>query len=66
MKNKHSNKMKLIDKIEGIRKKNNKNWMDILRIAFRYAPEKTSSVLAQIYQQDKKINQLAKKLKIRN
>ena len=58
--------MKLIDKIEGIRKKNNKNWMDILRIAFRYAPEKTSSVLAQIYQQDKKINQLAKKLKIRN
>jgi len=62
MKNKYKNKLKLIDQIENIRKKNNKNWMDILRIAFKFAPEKTAGVLAQIYHQDKKINKLAKKL----
>jgi len=62
MKNKQKNKLKLIDQIENIRKKNNKNWMDILRIAFKFAPEKTAGVLAQIYNQDKKINKLAKKL----
>ena len=66
MKNKHKNKLKLIDQIEGIRKKNNKNWMDILRIAFKFAPNQTASVLAQIYNQDKKINRLAKKLTIKN
>ena len=51
-----------INKIEQVRKKNNKNWMDILRIAFKFAPEKTSIVFAQIHDQDKKINLLAKKL----
>ena len=62
MKNKQKNKLKVIDQIESIRKKNNKNWMDILRIAFKFAPEKTSIVFAQIHDQDKKINLLAKKL----
>ena len=35
-----SNKyLKIINQIENIRKKNNKNWMDVLRIAFKHSPK---------------------------
>ena len=47
------NKIKIIDQIEKVRKKNNKNWMDILRIAFKYAPNQASRVLSEIYKEDK-------------
>ena len=30
--------LKIIDQIEAIRTKNNKNWMDILRVAFKHSP----------------------------
>ena len=55
-------KSKIIDQIETIRSKNNANWMDILRIAFEYAPEKTSKTISKIYSADQKISKLAKKL----
>ena len=55
--------LNIINKIENVRKKNNKNWMDILRIAFKYAPAEASKVLAQIYKEDGKLNALAKQLK---
>ena len=32
------NYKKIISQIESVRKKNNKNWMDILRIAFENNP----------------------------
>ena len=32
-------KLKLIDEIEKIRTQNNINWMDLLRLAFKSAPE---------------------------
>ena len=51
-----------IKKIENIRKKNNVNWMNILRIAFSHSPKDTSSVFSQIFNSDKKINYLSKKL----
>ena len=39
--NKNYNKfLKVIDKIEKIRSKNNSNWMDILRLAFRHSPKR--------------------------
>ncbi len=38
------NKEKIIDQIENVRKKNNTNWMNILRIAFKYAPKETTSI----------------------
>jgi|TARA_B100000768_G_C11062884_1_gene283247 hypothetical protein len=59
---KKSNHLSVISKIENVRKKNNKNWMDILRIAFRYAPNEAAKVLAEIYKEDKKLNSLAKQL----
>ena len=53
---------KIIKKIENTRKKNNKNWMDILRLAFKSSPAEASIILSQIYKEDKNIGILAKKL----
>ena len=53
---------KIIDQIESVRSKNNSNWMDILRIAFKYSPTESAKVMSQIYKEDKKISELAKKL----
>ena len=52
----------IIDQIEKIRKKNNTNWMDILRLSFKNAPRETSIILSKIYLDDKRISKLAKKL----
>lgn len=54
--------LKVINQIENIRKKNNKNWMDILRIAFKKAPKETSMIMSNIYKDDIKISKLVKKL----
>ncbi len=53
---------KIIDQIQNVRKKNNQNWMDILRLAFKSNPKKASKILSSIYKEDKKISNLAKKL----
>ena len=36
--------------------------MDILRVAYSFAPEKTATIMARIYKDDSKISSLAKKL----
>lgn len=56
-------KLNLIDRIEKIRKKNNSNWMDILRIAYKFAPNETSKVMKNIYKSDSEISKIVKKLK---
>ena len=53
---------KIIDEIEKVRKKNNKNWMDLLRISFRYNPTLAKKVVRQIFSDDRRINNLVKKL----
>jgi hypothetical protein len=52
----------IINKIEKIRKKNNINWMNILRLAFKKSPEEASILMQKIYQDDGKISKLVKKL----
>jgi hypothetical protein len=59
---KKKNYLKIISEIESVRKKNNANWMDILRIAFRNDPTESSKVMKSIYQEDKRVTRLAKKL----
>ena len=61
-KNKSKNYLRIISQIENIRKKNNVNWMNILRIAFKYNPEATAKVMSKIYLDDKRIGTLVKKL----
>ena len=54
--------IKIIDQIEKVRSKNNKNWMDILRLAFKNSAKSTAKIMAEIYKEDSKISRLAKKL----
>ena len=34
-----NNKDKIINEIQKIRSKNNKHWMNLMRLAFKYAPK---------------------------
>jgi len=52
---------KLINQIQKIRKKNNVNWMDILKIAFESSPIKTKKVFENIFRDDENINLVSKK-----
>jgi hypothetical protein len=60
--NNKNNYLETIKKIENVRKGNNINWMNILRIAFRHSPLETSAVFKDISIDDNKINKLSKKL----
>ena len=53
---------KIIDQIQKIRSKNNVNWMDILKLAFKLDPKKASSIMKRINYDDKKISNLLSKL----
>tara|TARA_B100001057_G_C22477240_1_gene805004 strand:- start:57 stop:275 length:219 start_codon:yes stop_codon:yes gene_type:complete len=53
---------KIINQIQKIRKKNNVNWMNILKIAYKHAPKETSQIFKKIVEQDKNINVVSKKL----
>ena len=53
---------KIINEIQKIRKKNNINWMNILKVAYKHAPNETSQIFKKIIQQDKNINTVSKKL----
>ena len=53
---------KIITKIEKIRSKNNVNWMNILRLAFKLDPENTLKLMTKINYDDKKISNLFKQL----
>ena len=55
-------KLKLINQIQDVRSKNNKYWMDVLRLAFKYAPDKASELMKKVNLNDQKISKLAKKL----
>ena len=46
----------IINKIQLLRKKNNINWMDILRLAMDHAPNETKKILKNINNYDKKIS----------
>ena len=52
----------VISKIEKIRSKNNVNWMNILRLAFKLDPKSATKIMKKINYDDKKISNLLKKL----
>tara|TARA_B100001540_G_C15608659_1_gene552028 strand:- start:409 stop:597 length:189 start_codon:yes stop_codon:yes gene_type:complete len=53
---------KIINKIQKVRSKNNVNWMDILKLAFKLDPKNASKIMRKINYDDKKISSLIKKL----
>ena len=61
-KNKIKKGIKIINSIEKIRSKNNKNWMDLLRLSLELDFNKTSNILNKILKDDSRISKLAKKI----
>ena len=64
MKNKSNYKksLKLINQIQNIRKKNNVNWMDMLRLAFKHDPRTAAKIMSNIYTDDQRVSNLVNKL----
>ena len=60
--NKKKNYLKILNKIEKIRSKNNVNWMNILRLAFKLDPKSAAKIMKKINYDDKKISKLLTKL----
>ena len=61
-KNKIKKGIKIINSSEKIRSKNNKNWMDLLRLSLELDFNKTSNILNKILKDDTRISKLAKKI----
>jgi hypothetical protein len=59
---KNKNYLKIIDKIEKIRSKNNVNWMNVLRLAFKLDPSSAKKIMKKINYDDKKISKLLSNL----
>lgn len=57
---------KLFKSIENIRKNNNKNWMDLLRLAYKNDPKNTIKILNNILTKDNQLIKIAKQLKKKN
>ena len=55
-------KLEIIDQIEKIRINNNVNWMDLLRLAFKTAPDEAKVLVRKINSDDEKISNLFSKL----
>ena len=53
----------IFDQIEKLRAKNNKNWMDLLRLSFKSNPEETFKIVNNILSKDEKLIKLAQSLK---
>jgi hypothetical protein len=53
---------KVFNNIEKVRSKNNKNWIDILRLAFKHSPKEAKIIFKEIVKKDKQLIKLAKDL----
>ena len=58
--------LEIIDEIEKIRSKNNINWMNILRLAFKDSPDEAREIVSKINVDDTRISELLKKLSENN
>tara|TARA_B100000780_G_C20991013_1_gene396301 strand:- start:403 stop:594 length:192 start_codon:yes stop_codon:yes gene_type:complete len=53
---------KVFNDIEKVRSKNNKNWIDILRLAFKHSPNEAKKIFKEIVKKDEQLIKLAKDL----
>jgi len=54
--------LNIIDEIEKVRTRNNVNWMDILRLAIRHAPDEAIDLLKKVNSEDERISELFNKI----
>ena len=58
--------LKVVDEIEKVRTRNNVNWMDILRLSIRHAPDEAIELLTKVNSEDEKISELFNKISEKN
>ena len=58
----YNRSLKLVNQIQKIRSKNNKNWMDLLKLSLKLDHNTTSKILSEIYKSDQRISKIAKKI----
>ena len=54
--------LEIIDEVEQVRTKNNVNWMDILRLSFKHAPDEARKLMGKVNEHDGRISELLKEL----
>ena len=54
--------LEIIDEVQQVRKKNNVNWMDILRLAFKHAPDDARKLMGKVNEYDNRISKLLTEL----
>ena len=54
--------LEILDEIQSIRSTNNVNWMDILRLAFKHAPDEARDLQRRITETDGRIQKLSEEL----
>ena len=59
---KKKNYIKIINQIQKARSRNNTNWMNILKLAFRLDPKNASKIMKKINSDDQKISKLLRKI----
>ena len=59
---KNNKKINIVNEIQKVRARNNKNWMNILKVAIKFAPKETQKIMKKINSDDKKISNLVSKL----
>jgi len=52
----------IFNQITEIRAKNNKNWMNLMRLAFKYAPAEAKEIMKNISECDQEVTKLTRKL----
>ena len=52
----------IINKIQTIRSKNNVNWMNLMKLAYKHAPIEANRIVKKINNNDKKISKQLQKL----
>jgi len=56
------NDNQIINKIQEIRRRNNIKWMELLKIAFKYAPDRSRKIMKAITENDMKVSKLSGRL----
>ena len=57
--------LNIFNKIEKVRSKNNKNWMDLLRLALDLDHNRTVKILKEIHKLDTKISKIVNEIKLK-
>ena len=61
-KNLYKKNLAIINKIEKIRSKNNVNWMNLVRLSFKYDAKNSAKIMSNVLTDDKKISKLVSQL----